>query len=317
MADIYVGICEELSMAFSDLAGWGIPSPAEVWAPANGHGSFATFQDGNDGVWLLPVHPNRYRSHMQFACHAVSDALHGGCMLEVLYEDEWLIAINKPAGLMVHRSWLGTAVEEVAVQLLRDQMGRWVQPVHRLDRPTSGVLVFAYVETVAKALMEAFAAHRVCKHYLAVVRGFLEGEGTLDYPLRREVDAYTQAATAVMQPAITHWRSLGQVEFPQAVGKFPTARFSLVGLRPETGRKHQLRRHLAHLRHPIIGDTRHGDGVQNRFAREKLGVQRLLLHASRLELEHPVTGAQLDIAAPLDPEFERLFWLFGQREGAD
>lgn len=232
-------------------------------------------------------------------------------MLEVLFQDSWLVAINKPSGLMVHRSWMDTGATEFAIQLLRDQIGARVQPVHRLDRPTSGVLLFALDAEVAKALMASFAERQPLKHYLAVVRGWCEGSGTVDSPLKREVDAYTQAASAVFQEAETHWRSLATVEFPQQVGKYSTARFSLLELRPATGRKHQLRRHLAHVRHPIIGDTRHGDGVQNRFFREHLDVNRLLLHAASLSFEHPVTGKEVRIEAGLDDEFNRVAKCFG------
>ena len=227
-------------------------------------------------------------------------------MLEVVYQDPWLVAINKPAGLLVHRSMMDASATEFAIQLLRDQLGQWVQPVHRLDRPTSGVLLFALDKAVANQLMEQFAANAPRKAYLAVVRGFCEGAGTINYDLKREVDAYTQASSAVVQTALTHWICRNRVELPLPVGKFATARFSLLELTPETGRKHQLRRHMAHLRHPIIGDTRHGDGVQNRFFREQLHVHRLLLHAHELEFKHPVTGEQILIRAVVDEVFERV-----------
>jgi len=226
-------------------------------------------------------------------------------MLEILYQDDWLVAINKPPGLLVHRSFMDSAATEFAVQLLRDQLGQWVQPVHRLDRPTSGVLLFALEKEAGNRLMEQFAEHRPEKTYHAIVRGYCRGEGVLEYALKREVDDYTQASSAVEQNAVTDWKCLQTVELPMAVGKFPTARFSLLELKPKTGRKHQLRRHMAHLRHPIIGDTRHGDGVQNRFFREQLGIHRLLLHASRIQFEHPVTGKPVEISAGFEERFER------------
>ena len=232
-------------------------------------------------------------------------------MLEIVYQDDWIVAINKPSGLLVHRSFMDSAATEFAVQLLRDQLGCWVQPVHRLDRPTSGVLVFSLEKEVANDLMAQFADHLPQKRYLAVVRGYCEGEGVLDYALKREVDDYTQASTAVEQEAVTHWKCLKTVELPYAVGKFTTARFSLMELKPETGRKHQLRRHMAHLRHPMIGDTRHGDGVQNKFFRETLGIQRLLLHASGIRFTHPVTGCEVEMVAGYDEAFEKAVGLFG------
>lgn len=232
-------------------------------------------------------------------------------MLEVLHQDPWLVAINKPSGLLVHRSWMDLSATEFAVQRLRDQIGHWVQPVHRLDRPTSGVLLFALDPDIANRLMEAFAQRQPNKRYLAVVRGWMQGTGCVDAPLCREVDAYTQASSAVLQDACTHWKSLGTAEFPHPVGRYSSARVSLLELQPTTGRKHQLRRHLAHVRHPIIGDTRHGDGAQNRWFRECFGMHRLMLHALSLHVEHPVTGQQLCLEAKPDADFTGFCTHFG------
>ena len=224
-------------------------------------------------------------------------------MLEILYQDEICVAVNKPAGMLVHRTFLDYGETVFAMQLLRDQLGCKVYPIHRIDKPTSGVLLFAIDPDQVKPLMKRFEEGETRKRYLAIVRGYLEGEGTIDYALRREVDNYTQAASVVEQDAVTHYRMLSKVELPDAVGRYPTARYSLVELRPETGRKHQLRRHMAHLRHPIVGDTRHGDGVHNRYFRERWQCARLLLHAGLLELSHPVSGEWISIEAPLPDDF--------------
>ena len=208
----------------------------------------------------------------------------------LLYQDDWLVAVNKPSGLLVHRSWLDKAETRFAMQMTRDLIGgRHVYPVHRLDRPTSGVLLFALDPAVARTLTEAFAARQVHKEYLALVRGWAPEEGLIDYPLKE------------------------QVELPFAVSKkHPTSRYSLVRLFPKTGRKHQLRRPLDHLVHPIVGDTTHGDGRHNRFFREHYGCDRLLLIAHRLSFEHPVLKVPMRIQAPLGPEvlglFARLGW---------
>jgi tRNA pseudouridine65 synthase len=142
------------------------------------------------------------------------------------------------------------------------------------------------------------------KEYLTVVRGFLEGEGVVDYPLAEEPGDDAVAAT-------TRYRSIATIELPVPVGRYPTARYSLIAVEPLTGRKHQIRRHMAHLRHPVIGDIVHGEGRHNRLFRERFGIGRLLLHARRVSFEHPVTGAELRIDAPLPPELQSLFGVLG------
>ena len=226
--------------------------------------------------------------------------------LPILYQDNWLVAINKPAGLLVHRSLLDKHETQFAVQLLRDQMGQKVYPVHRLDRPTSGVLLFALDADTARALTEQFAQGLVQKTYRALVRGFCAPEGVIDYALKEELDAIADAKADPNKPAqsaLTHYRRLEQFELPFASAKHPTSRYSLLELQPKTGRKHQLRRHLKHIFHPILGDTTHGDGKQNKLFREQFGCERLMLHAQILQVQHPTNQANLEIQAPLAEEF--------------
>ncbi|OON39594.1 tRNA pseudouridine(65) synthase TruC [Izhakiella australiensis] len=234
-------------------------------------------------------------------------------MIEVIYQDEWLVAVNKPAGWLVHRSWLDSKETRFVMQTVRDQIGQHVFTVHRLDRPTSGVLLMGLSSEIGRLLAEQFAAHQIEKTYHAVVRGWLQGAGCLDYPLVEEhdkiADKFSQAEKPAQQ-AITDWRAMAQAEAAIAVGRYPTARYGLVELRPETGRKHQLRRHLAHLRHPIIGDSKHGDLRQNRAAAEHLAMNRLMLHASKLVLRHPVTGDLLTLEAALDPCWQQVLQRF-------
>ncbi|MBY6063231.1 tRNA pseudouridine(65) synthase TruC [Pseudidiomarina sediminum] len=230
--------------------------------------------------------------------------------LSVLYEDDSLIAIDKPSGLLVHRSWLAKDAKEFALQMLRDQIGQHVFPAHRLDRPTSGVLLFAKDADTARALTTAFTERQVEKRYHAVVRGYL-GDGFLDYPLREELDKIADKQAnqdKEAQPAQTHYRCLQQIELPYAVGKrHPTSRYSLMELRPVTGRKHQLRRHMSHLRHPIIGDSHHGDGRHNRFFREHFECQRLLLAATYLAFQHPHSGQRVEVQLPIPEPLLRAF----------
>ena len=240
--------------------------------------------------------------------------------IEIIYEDEFLVAINKEAGLLVHRSWLDKGETRFAMQLTRDAVGCHVFPVHRLDKPTSGVLLFAKSSAVARSLTEAFTEHKVTKQYLAVVRGYMSEQGTVDYALSFQPDAIADKFANLDKPAqeaVTHWQSLAQIELPFAVSKkHETSRYSLMRLTPETGRKHQLRRHMRHLFHHIVGDTSHGDGRHNRFFRTQYGCARMLLHAQTLALSHPVTGEPLLIKAGLDDQWLRILEEFSWIESA-
>lgn len=238
--------------------------------------------------------------------------------VEIIYEDEHVVAINKEAGLLVHRSWLDKGETRFAMQLTRDAVGCHVFPVHRLDRPTSGVLLFAKSSAVARTLTDAFTERRVTKQYLAVVRGFIPQSGTVDYALSFQPDAIADKFARMDKPAqtaVTHWQCLAQVELPVAVSKkHPTSRYSLVRLTPETGRKHQLRRHMKHLFHPIIGDTSYGDIRHTRFFRSQYDCQRMLLHAQTLALNHPVTNEPLVLRADVDSEWQRVLEAFSWEE---
>ncbi|WP_375751109.1 tRNA pseudouridine(65) synthase TruC [Vibrio sp. HN007] len=231
-------------------------------------------------------------------------------MLEIVYQDEYLVAVNKPAGMLVHRSWLDKHETQFVMQTLRDQIGQHVFPLHRLDRPTSGVLFFALSSEVASKVMPMFANHEMQKTYHAVVRGWIEEGDTLDYPLKEELDKIADKFAdkdKEAKEAVTVYTPLAKVEVPHSTGRFPTSRYSLIEMQPKTGRKHQLRRHMHHLSHPIIGDTTHGDGKHNRLFREHYDARRLLLHASELRLTHPFTGKELIIKAEFDEIWTRLF----------
>jgi tRNA pseudouridine65 synthase len=226
-------------------------------------------------------------------------------LLPILYEDDNYVAIDKPSGLLVHRTKLDRHATEFALQILRDQLGREVFPCHRLDRPTSGVLLFALNNATLRFAQKQFAEQKAAKEYLAVVRGWTEDRGDIDYDLRSEENP------GKSQPALTEYTCLSRTQLELPAGRYACARFSLLKLQPKTGRKHQLRRHLAHIRHPIMGDTRHGDGAQNRFLREHFGVHRLLLRATRLEMDMPHSSKRLCITANKETEFEQLLGPLG------
>ena len=234
-------------------------------------------------------------------------------MLDILHHDDHLIAIDKPAGLLVHRSDLDRHETRFAVQLLRDQIGRRVYPAHRLDRGTSGVLLFGLDTETTRELGRQFAADEVKKTYLAIVRGWPPEAGVIDHALSRQHDDYGRTLPASeAQAAVTRYRRLATVELPHAVERYPTSRYALVLLEPQTGRRHQLRRHMKHLAHPIIGDATHGKGRHNRFFSEHLGCGRLLLACTELRFRHPQTGSEMAIRAGVGEAFAgvaaRLGW---------
>jgi len=218
--------------------------------------------------------------------------------MQILYRDDALVAVNKPSGLLVHRSWVDREARDFALQQVRLLTGQRVYPVHRLDRPTSGVLLFAFSSAAARSVQAQIEDGTLEKVYLALVRGWTETAGRIDHPLKD--DAKLRHGRIALRTALTEYERLGTAEMPVAIETYPSARFSLVRLVPRTGRTRQLRRHMAHIAHPIIGDTSHGRGAYNRWFREHLDCGRLLLHALRLSLRHPADGAPLTITAPVD-----------------
>ena len=222
--------------------------------------------------------------------------------LRVLHEDEHLIAVDKPAGFIVHQREDGKKVSprRCCLQILRDQTETYLYPVHRLDQATSGVLVFAKTKEAAQSLHSSWRTGQVNKTYACLVRGFFAEE---------KIERALKAENGSEQPAITHFNPLFQKEFPIASERYTTSRYTLLLASPETGRFHQIRRHLAHAAHPIIGDKRHGDSAQNRFF-TGLEMPWLYLRAVHLSLPHPVTGELLTIEAAWNGKWHKVFdWL--------
>ena len=233
----------------------------------------------------------------------------------IVHRDDWLCAIHKPSGLLVHRTTLDRHETRFAVQMLRDLLGCHVHPVHRLDRGTSGVLLFALDRDIARALGAQFEAALVGKRYLAIVRGHPPAGGTIDHPLRRPRDDYElelpDVAEGEPQRAVTHYRRRAIAELPHAVDRYPSSRYALLELEPETGRRHQIRRHLKHASHPVIGDATYGKGRHNRLFARLFGSDRLLLACVELRLTHPATGKPLVLAAPPADDFVRVITALG------
>jgi tRNA pseudouridine65 synthase len=224
-------------------------------------------------------------------------------LLDIIYRDDNYIAINKPSGLMVHKSPIARDVKEFALQTLRDQIGQRVYPCHRLDRPTSGVLLFALNSEAASRMGYLFENRLIEKKYLSFVRGWpKDSTGEINYPLCED-----KGSDKEKKEAISFYGLLEKYEIDHSIDeRFDKTRYSLLQLMPKTGRKHQLRRHLKHLNHPIIGDSKYGKAKHNNFFKEFYAFSRLALHCNILEFEHPYLEEKIKIEAPLAPDFKEL-----------
>ena len=230
-------------------------------------------------------------------------------MLEILYHDDHYVAINKPTGLLVHRSTIDTRAQEFALQKVRDQIEQRVYPIHRLDKPTSGALLFGLSPEAARSASLLLEKQAIEKTYVAIVRGYTEESGTIDYPLSWIPDTKKEKKARIdkePQQACTTYTRHSSTELPFPVGPYETCRYSLVELSPKSGRKHQLRRHMKHISHPIVGDTRYGDWRHNRFVASHFNCSRMLLHAMQVKFQHPFTKTLIQIAAPLNENLSRV-----------
>jgi tRNA pseudouridine65 synthase len=222
-------------------------------------------------------------------------------MLDIIFEDDYLVLIDKPAGLLVHRTRQAYGEEENALTQLRDQIGSWVSPVHRLDRATSGILLFAKNEEILPLLKTMFMERKIQKNYLAIVRGIpSEKEVLIDHPLRSE-------RSNKLQEAQTKYKVIAEAEIPfNSTGRYPTSRYSLMEMDLLTGRTHQIRRHLAHVRHYIVGDKKHGDNKQNQFFEKQFSIHNLLLHSWKLSFIHPINKNLISLSCPPPAHFNRV-----------
>ncbi len=230
-------------------------------------------------------------------------------MIDVLFCDAHLAIVNKPAGLMAHASPMARGEEDFLLDRLREQFARPVFLIHRLDRATSGCLLLAFDRDTASALGKIFMSRDVAKDYLAICRGWPEAEFTLDYSLDGG------PGKPEKKPAITRFTRLATAEIDTPSEHHETSRYALMRCSPQTGRYRQIRRHLKHLSHHLIGDSSHGDGRHNRNFR-MLGVHRMLLHAARLAFVHPLRAEPLQVSAPLDREFRRALELLSIGDAA-
>lgn len=226
-------------------------------------------------------------------------------VLEILYEDDYIVVVNKPNDILMYPSYYARNITEpTLIEVLTAQLNAKYQPLHRLDRKTSGVVIFGKTSEVARTFQELFAANLVNKTYLAVVRGFCNDEGIIDTPVKNE-------DTGVYKEALTHYKTRQTFEWDQPVTPYPQSRYSLLELSPKTGRMHQLRKHLNKISHPIIGDHKYGDRNYNRLFTKEFGVDRLLLHAAKIEFQQPFTEEQVILEASLPSNWSKVFDLFG------
>ena len=224
--------------------------------------------------------------------------------MEILFQDDHLIAVNKPAGLLVHRSSIAKDATEFALQKTRDFVGKEVHPIHRLDRKTSGVLLFTFDKNTLHSMQNLFNEGKVRKEYHAIVRGFTDDSGKIDYALVND-KGFTQSARTIYT---THKKW----EITKSFGRYKTSHYAYVHVFPETGRMHQIRKHFAHIFHPIIGDRPHGCNKQNRFFKKEFNLMEMLLQAKSYSFEHPVTSDKIIIQAPLRNEFMRIVSLLDE-----
>ncbi len=218
--------------------------------------------------------------------------------LDIIYQDKYLVAINKPHGLLVHPSGIADEDRETAMYLLKEQLDKWIYVTHRLDSKTAGAILFAINAKVQKKINHQFEKRLNKKVYYAIVRGYTNDADIIDYALIN-----TKGKT---QEAITRFETIARTEIDIPLGEHETSRYSLVKVMPETGRYHQIRKHLAHIDHPIIGDRPHGCNKQNRMFKKVFNSMTMFLHARSLQFYHPREEKDIEIKAPLQPEFEAM-----------
>lgn len=232
---------------------------------------------------------------------------------DILYRDDLLLVLNKPAAVPIHGSRMLEGRPQTLLAMARGLTGRMVHAVHRLDRPVSGAVMLTFDKNILTEMSAEFENRRVGKRYLAIARGWTPEEGVIDYPLLPPRDERRGDEQA--REAITRYKCLSKTELPVEIPPYQTARYSLLQLVPETGRRHQLRRHMKHISHHLVGDTSYGRGEHNRLFRERFACNRLLLHSLSLTFQHPRSGKKLGVTAPLDRAFDGMMKIFGPQSG--
>ncbi|MCB9359758.1 MAG: pseudouridine synthase [Flavobacteriales bacterium] len=225
-------------------------------------------------------------------------------VIEILYEDEFIVVVNKPNDVLMYPSYYARNIKDATlVELLNKQLQVKTSPLHRLDRKTSGVVIFGKSAEVAKVFEKLFAQHQIEKTYLAIVRGFCENEGVIGTPIKNN-------DTGVYKDALTTYKTITTYEWEMPVTPYDKSRYSLIELAPKTGRMHQLRKHLNKINHPIIGDHKYGDRNYNKTFTHEFGFDKLLLHAKQLNFTHPLTNKEMEINASIPDNWNAVLKTF-------
>ncbi|MEO0896352.1 MAG: pseudouridine synthase [Bacteroidota bacterium] len=227
--------------------------------------------------------------------------------LEILYLDDHIVAVNKPAGMIVHRNEYTQEEFENLLNLLSRQLKKYLFPVHRLDRATAGVMIFALTKEASNKLMQMFAEKQVYKEYLTIVRGLAEESGIITRELRKK-------PSRKFQKAETHFWCLTQKELPIPLNDFPQVRYSLLKVHPVTGRRHQIRRHLSYEHHPILGDKKHGHSTHNNLWKEELKLEGLMLQSHHLKFDHPMENKEINLRVDPAPHIQKALEYMGWEE---
>ncbi len=210
--------------------------------------------------------------------------------------------------MLVHHSFMANNMseEKSLVQLIIDEREEQYYPIHRLDRKTSGIVLFAKTKERFEAFQNILQSETTQKVYFAIVRGHAPASGIIDSPVKgRDANVYKDAYTS--------FKCMDTLTLDIPVGKFDQSRYSLVELRPKTGRLHQLRIHMNKISHPIVGDPKYGDRFHNRMFIKVFDMDTLLLHANQLHFIHPITSENISIQAPLPPNFVKIKKLFNNK----
>ena len=224
--------------------------------------------------------------------------------IDLLYEDEYIIAVNKPSNILIHNSYYARNIkEDTLLDLLSEQLKASFYPIHRLDRKTSGLMILAKQKENVSDFQQLFKPESIQKTYFGIVRGHIEDSRLIESPVKNE-------DSGLYKDAKTHCESINHVELNIPVHPYKTSRYSLVKLKPATGRMHQLRIHMNKISHPIVGDTKYGDRFHNRMFTDEFDCSDLLLHAYSIEFRHPFLKEIISIKADLPEVWKRIFEVF-------
>ena len=228
--------------------------------------------------------------------------------MEILFEDEYIVVINKPNNFIIHESHYSRNIREITlIQFLTNQLGYSVYPAHRLDRKTSGVIIFLKDKQYVQQFQELFTNKEITKTYFAIVRGFSPATGIIDTPVKND-------DTGIYKEALTHYQSITNIELNIPVTPYAKSRYSLIQLNPQTGRMHQLRKHMSKINHPIVGDYKYGDRFHNRMFETEFDCIYMFLHAYRLEFTHPISLQKMDIKAAYPSDWQKVFHKFNWKK---